>query len=400
MCVTSEAYLYVWPPQNQSCLEISREGIDIVRVLIQESPDRFQRTLMRLLMAHASSLWGLERIEESLQPSLEAVELCRKSASVDQQRYGPDLATALQRLAYKLRAGLRFEETVAVAREGVALRRQILDNDAARSSTNVSSLASVLSLYGAYLTVAGRKEEAPAPLKEATEISRQLAASDFREHGRLLASSLTKFACNLSACQKHEEAIRLLAEAIDLIHQGSGDDALDPRLPTPLWALASSLTKLGRAEEGVVPAQEGLAISRNLLKLNPFFKFAVAWALNILTATFNACQRYSEAAPLGKEAIVLYRELAEKNPSLWEKSLGDSEALHDRFYPSDSDLAHSLYTYSVSLAGMGEHDAALKEAKEAVVVLRKMIEKFPDKFQAKLADAVKLVGELEASEKL
>ncbi|TFK23076.1 hypothetical protein FA15DRAFT_670918 [Coprinopsis marcescibilis] len=398
MCIMSQALLYLWPPQFETSLEISREGLDIVRMLIQENPTRFQHILVRLLISHASSLRGLHRIDEALQTSLEAVDVCRKFASTDQRRYAPHLADALQNLGFELRTAMRYEETLPVSREEIALRRQILADDTTGSSRIINDLAWSLTKYGAYLTVAGHKEEALVPLKEATELYRQLAATSFKEHGRHLSSSLAKYACNLSACQKYEEATVVTSEAIELLRQGHGDDAWDPLLLTPLWTCASSLTKLERNEEAISPAMEGLAISRNLFEYNSGYQFAVAWSLNILTFAYNACKQYNEAAPLGKEAVELYRELAEKNPAPYERSLGDSEALHDRFYPSDSDLANSLYTYSVSLAGMGERDAALKEAKEAIVVLQRMSERFPERFQAKLADAVKLVDELEALE--
>ncbi|TFK26817.1 hypothetical protein FA15DRAFT_614916 [Coprinopsis marcescibilis] len=398
LCVMSESLSSMWPADYEASLQVSQEGLDLVRALIKLDRDRFQSILARLLINHSHILRMLRKLDDSVIYALEAVEIGRMLASTDQVKYATDLVSALQHLASELRSANRSAEAVPIAEEEIDLRRKLVEQrppearDAAKSD-----LAWTLSRYGTYLTGAGRKEEALIPLKDSTGIYRQLAAVNSDEYGRLLASSLSDWACILNALQRYEEGIRMLVESLDIIRKSS-EWAYDDNLLTPLWGYASALAHLKRLDEAIPFAQEALEVCRVLKSHDPdMFNFAVAWSLNILSFIFNSCQRYSEAEPLGEEAIQLYREMAEAQPDLYDASLGDSEALHDRFYPSDSDLANSLYTYSLSLAGLGRRQDALKEAREAVDVLQRMVARYPGKFQGKLSDASKLVNELEVA---
>ncbi len=148
----------------------------------------------------------------------------------------PLLARAQALILFALKLGElgRHEEAVATAQEGVGIYRQL--GDEPRLAWALAHLA------GLQWNLPDRREDAITARREVTEIYRRLAGTDpttpqYQQHQPELATALIVLALSLGELGRHEEAVATAQEGVGIYRQ-LGDE---PRLA---WALAhlASLT--------------------------------------------------------------------------------------------------------------------------------------------------------------
>jgi len=133
--------------------------------------------------------------------------------------------------------------------------------------------------------------------------------------------------------------------------------------------LAVRLGDLGRREEALAAAQEGVRLHRELAAERPdAFLPNLAMSLNNLAITLSELGRREEALTAAQEAVRLYRELAVARP--------------DASLP---DLAMSLNSLANRLSGLGRREEALAAAQEAEGVYLELATTRPHAFLANLA---------------
>jgi tetratricopeptide (TPR) repeat protein len=142
--------------------------------------------------------------------------------------------------------------------------------------------------------------------------------------------------------------------------------------------LAVKLSDLGRQEEALERAREAVDIYRALAEPRPdAFRPDLAMSLNNLAKMLSDLGRREEALERAQEAVDLYRALAESRP--------------DAFRP---DLAMSLNTLAKMLSDLGRREEALELAREAVDIRRSLAESRPDAFAHDLANSISVCGDV------
>ncbi len=138
-----------------------------------------------------------------------------------------------------------------------------------------------------------------------------------------------------------------------------------------MWVnnLANRQSTLGKRDEALTTAKEAVVLYRTLAETQPdAFKPNLAGTLNTLASSLSNLGKRDEALAAAKEAVTIYRTFA--------------EAQRDSFKPT---LAVSLNTLASSLSSLGKHDEALAAAKEAVTLYRTLAETQPDAFKPNFA---------------
>ena len=136
------------------------------------------------------------------------------------------------------------------------------------------------------------------------------------------------------------------------------------------------LRGLGRREEALAATKEAVEIYRKLAEKNPeAFLPDLATSLNNLGLILRELGRREEALAATKEAVEIRRKLAEKNP--------------EAFLPN---LAGSLNNLGAMLRELGRREEALAATKDAVEIRRKLAEKNPEAFLPDLARSLVLQG--------
>jgi len=140
--------------------------------------------------------------------------------------------------------------------------------------------------------------------------------------------------------------------------------------------LGITFSSLGRYKEALEPTREAVGIYRELAEKNPDrFLPDLATSLNNLGGILYELGQREKALETIEEAVEIRRELAEKNP--------------DRFLP---DLAASLNNLGGILYELGQREKALETIEEAVGIRRELAEKNPDRFLPDLATSLNNLG--------
>ncbi len=154
----------------------------------------------------------------------------------------------------------------------------------------------------------------------------------------------TSLALARHAVRIHGAIAQSLVEEID-----QGRTERIPSLAAAYNNLAIRLSEVGQREAALAPAQEAVAICRELAAKAPdAYRPDLALALNNLANRLSEVGQREAALAPAEEAVAIYRELAAKAP--------------DAYRP---DLAMALNNLATSLSEVGQREAALAPAQEA-----------------------------------
>jgi hypothetical protein len=343
-------------------------GIGVPSDISNSAHEASLSRLARLLSNLSVRLSALNRREEALAASQEAVAIHRRLAETRPDAFLPDLATSLNNLGTGLSGLGHREEALAAGQEAVATHRRLAET---RPNAFLRDLATSLNNVSAYLSDLGHREEALAASQETVAIYRRLAETRPDAFLPDLATSLNSSGRDLSNLGRREEALAASQEAV-AIHRRLAEtrpDAFLPDLATSLNNLGMGLSNLGRREEALAASQEAVAIYRRLAETRPdAFLPDLALSLNNLSKDSSNLRRREEALAASQEAVAIYRRLAQTRP--------------DAFLPN---LATSLNNFGLDLSDLGRREEALAASQEAVVIYRRLAETRPDTFLPDLA---------------
>ncbi|TFK22230.1 TPR-like protein [Coprinopsis marcescibilis] len=198
---------------------IDAEVLDLYRQLAVVHPERFQR---RLGLGLRNLAWSLDVCKKHVEAAVvmqEEVELRRKMIERD-----PDtsarLATSLGRWARYLRNAGRIPEADEYGREAVEIRRRLAHSNPEKYNIH---LAGSLYNLASDLDDCGRVAEAIAFSYEAVEIRRELVANDPSKFGPNLARSLNNHAIYLQKLGRTEEALKVRLERDEIRRKSLAD---------------------------------------------------------------------------------------------------------------------------------------------------------------------------------
>jgi hypothetical protein len=195
--------------------------------------------------------------------------------------------------------------------------------------------------------------------------------------GRVLATVLGETAAPLETLITIQQAIPnptvtlAAADAVvtERITRSLPDDT--PSAERARWADALSvrLAQIGKPDQALGPAQEAVAIYRQLAAADPArYRPDLAATVANLAVRLHRLGRLADASAAAGEAVTLRRELAHANPG--------------RYLP---ELAISLSNLSTDLAEQGKPGEALAAVQEAAGIHRKLAQADPGHFLPDLA---------------
>jgi tetratricopeptide (TPR) repeat protein len=337
----------------------------IVELALQ-NPDEDQELCALSLSKLAVRLGALGKTQEALASAEKATALYRALGPADPN--GNGLATVLSNLAqFHCMAG-QWKQGAEAAEEAVTLNRARKEEGTAERAKLATSLNSLARAYRGL----GRLPDALKAASEARDLRRLLAAEDPETFNSSLAKSLISVAILLGNTGEMEQALIAAEQSVDLYRMlaASQPDAFHPDFALALHTVANLLQNLGRNEEALDAAVEALKLRRTLAAKRPdAFNSALAVSLGGVASLLRANEQNEAALQHVDEAIRLLRELAAATPLAFDEFLAISLAVRSHILNDGGDLI-----------------GAASFAREAVLTLRRIFERFPE------AQAIRMVA--------
>jgi tetratricopeptide (TPR) repeat protein len=310
--------------------------------------------LARTIVTLGERLRDWDRAADVLAFLRAGVGAYRRLAEADTARFRRPLSDALVTLHYA--AYLDREGLVAIE-EAVDLRRELAVADPA---SHLTAFGEALGLLGDALSSGGDNERLAVVAGEKIEVYRRLVAVDAATHDPALASALSDRGRALANEERYEEAVLCLTEAVQIERRmPAPPDGWHPSLANSLHLLSVSLWELGRQDEAVSTALEGIEVDRNGLAGHPSADHEpLALACNNVGFYLSQLGRHPEALAATAESVQTYRQ-----------GLGGTAA----------DLAFALWTFAEArLAAGRELDEASTAIDEAVAIYEELSANLPE----------------------
>ncbi|MBV9923116.1 MAG: tetratricopeptide repeat protein, partial [Pseudonocardia sp.] len=296
----------------------------------------------------------------------------------------------------------------------VALRRAEVRRLRGATGADRARLARALTDLGGALHDAGAYDDALAPLREAIEIHRDLAAAD------RLADLTAHRPADLTA---HRPADFTADRPADFTADRPADLTTDRRTHRPadlaaaLAGLGAALRVLGMTDDALAATREAVRLWRNV---GADHVSGLARSLIELAALLRETGAHEDALATGREAVRLARDLAAESPTRHlpdlAAALADSSACLQelgageeavpaareavRLYrdlatyagPHGPDLARSLTVLGAALRAAGEHEEAVAACREAVQRYRELPAAHRNRHLPELAHSLTVLG--------
>jgi tetratricopeptide (TPR) repeat protein len=278
----------------------------------------------------------------------------RRLAEADPARFRRPLSDALVTLHY---AAYRDREGLVAIEEAVDLCRELAVADPA---AHLTAFGEALDLLGDALIEGGDNERLAAVAGAKIEVYRRLIAVDAASHAPDLASALSDRGRALAHDERYEEAVLCLTEAVQVERRmPAPPDGWRPSLANSLRLLSIALWELGRQDEAVSTALEGIEVDRSGLAGHPGADHEpLASACTGVGFYLSQLGRHSEALAATAESVQTYR-----------RGLGGTAA----------DLAFALWTFAEARLSAGrELDEASTAIDEAVAIYQELSADLPE----------------------
>jgi tetratricopeptide (TPR) repeat protein len=270
----------------------------------------------------------------------------------------------------RLRTDLRvFDGAAEAAEEASDLARRALG----RSKLDLRlTLDAELRLTAAWHKI-GRFTDALEAAQRANRLARNAVFEAIE-----LSFALSNYGVALSGLGRFDEALKVAKEGLAILRglHARQADVYAADLAHSLDNLANRLSEVGEYGEAVKAAKEGLALLRELHARHPDAHAAdLAGPLGNLANHFPHVGNYDEALNAAKESLALRRELHARQPDAYA-----------------ADLARSLDNLGNQLEAVGRYDEALRAAQEGVALLRELHARQPDAHASHLAGSLNNLG--------
>ncbi|MBO1329891.1 tetratricopeptide repeat protein [Streptomyces sp. VRA16 Mangrove soil] len=316
----------------EEALAEATTNVSELREAVLRMPRTPQRRIVEANLAmglntYAKRLDETGRRAEARAATEEAVALKRELAAADGM-FLPDLASGLLGHSRDLLQSGHAADAAVALEECVGLYRGLVVSDA---RAHESDLAASLAALGMCYQHTGRSHESLALAREGVAVRRRLAAKDPSGHAQTLAIELQQLARSLEAVGS-PDAVPTAQEAVDLYRElvRVNPAAYERSLADGLIGLAGRLVVRRRAEESLTAVQEGVAILRRVTAQRPGVeRYTLGEALSMKVATLlglaiasnndgrseEAAQWHTEAVAATHENVALYGELTATDPA-------------------------------------------------------------------------------------
>ncbi|TFK24741.1 hypothetical protein FA15DRAFT_655628 [Coprinopsis marcescibilis] len=264
----------------------------------------------------------------------------------------------------------RYAEALPLLQEAVGLYTSYKDE---KLDTAVElEFAASLTWLGVCLCYLDRPDDAHPHVEEAVTICRQLSSTDESKARAALARSLQRKSCVLVKLKRYVQAYDICMEVVDLYRQlvVGHPEKFQHRLGLALWNLAWSLDAWKKHEEAVVVIQEEVELRRKMMK-HDLRTSTLATSLQTQATYLNNAKRTLEAVKCSQEAVEIQRRL-----------------VYDDLEKSNEDLAKFLHNLASNLDNCGRVADAIPFSCEAIEIRRKLVANNPSTFEPDLADSL------------
>ncbi|KAF8184528.1 hypothetical protein K438DRAFT_1111014 [Mycena galopus ATCC 62051] len=185
--------------------------------------------------------------------------------------------------------------------------------------------------------------------------------------------SLGRLADELAALGRHDEALRVAEERVDLYRKATASSP-NADLASSLDALSAHLHELGdRTEDVLVACEEAVELRRNLPEAtDSILPLSLAASMENLGVFLRAQGRHGDSLSMAQEAVDLYRKIIATDPYLTALDTPSPKNLLIRF------CAHSLENLAFSLSAVGRAEDAAQAAAESVDLYRSIGDDKPE----------------------
>ena len=224
-------------------------------------------------------------------------------------------------------------------------------------------------LAGFYMP-AGRSEEALSAVEESVKIYRGLPSAALDELRPELADSLNEYGRILSQLGRHREALAAAGESVEIMgglaRQAPG--AYDQGLAAALHRLSDALRAFGQHDDQTMAAlREALDIRRNSVpetEDDAFGEISLLDSLTEVSDLFMGLKEFDRALALSEEAAAAARARAESDTGAGSE-FSEKKILFD--------LAETLDHYGRQLDQVGRSGEARSILEDAVQIFRKLL---------------------------
>ncbi|MGW7531345.1 tetratricopeptide repeat protein [Amycolatopsis sp. NPDC054798] len=294
--------------RHAEAITAAQQGVDVFRQLA----DKPELAWAMENLAYRLSAAG--RSADAPAPQQEARDLYAGLARTDPAYRQPTGAADVVLSSFLSAAG-RHDEAIAAAQQGVDVFRQLADNP---------ELAWALDNLAYRLSETGRAADAPAPQQECRDIYAVLAQTN-AAYRQPLGSADVILGAFLSAAGRHAEAITAAQQGVDVFRQLADK----PELAWALDNLAYRLSAAGRVADAPAAEQEARDLYAALAQADPSYQPLLAAAALRLAKFLVAANRRADAKPVAQQAVDLYQALASANPGQYTAALNEAKALRD-----------------------------------------------------------------------
>jgi tetratricopeptide (TPR) repeat protein len=341
--------------RRSEALPPTQRAVDLYEQLAQEDPERYGADLASALNDLGVRFYELGRTDEALPPTQRAVDLREQLAHARPDRFDPDLARSLINLGIRYSELGRPEEGLRPTRRAVDLYEQLARTSPVHYDADLARALINLGLRYAEL---GRSAEALPPVQRAVEIRERLARSRPDRYNPELARSLTELGIRLTELGRPAEALPATRHAVDLHERlvDANPDRYEPDLSRTLTNLGTQLAMVGRSDEAVPHLRRAVEIRERFARTSPDrYNASLAKSLTALAVRHLELGRPGEALPPAQRAVDLYQALVQTNP--------------DRYEP---DLARTLGAVGKILGSTGRRADAINTFEDADVVFERV----------------------------
>jgi len=313
-----------------------------------------------LLGAESNMLASMDRIDESLEMAMQAIERSRRVAGEKSDA----LAGSLHAAGFAHSVKGEPHKALEYYRQSLAVREAMGEAESESAAATINNMAAQMGRLGLYADTIPLYEKA-----------RDIYARNSGPESRNVANAVSNIANSLGSLGRHQEAVAMEREALRMREALLGPD--HPVVLIGLGNLATGLRQLGQIDEA-------LAMQASLVpRMEAAFgetHYAFSGLLINMSVTMNSVGRAEEAAPIIQRAVNIIEASPNKNAlATAYLTLADSLSMTDRPQEAREAFVKALET-NIAIQGPDHPDTAYAYAN---------LGQF-EKRQGNLAEAVRL----------
>lgn len=387
----------------------SKISVALSYAFYELNPEQASQNLLDKHLQYAVKLQEEGFLEEAIEVGKRAAEYCRTMFENDPASIRHHLAKVLDNLATDLLNSGNVSACLPLMEECTVHLRILFGSDSAHYG---GPLAHILYAHAGALRKLDRDEEALLLLSGAVKLAREQCSSHPTTNiQRILAAALIDHATCCIEQQASVQIRKFLEEAVTLWRSVAKDSPDDlHHLATAVKTLALQLWSTNDCQQAFDLALEGVTLNRQLFKNEPdSHRASLADCLLQYAAMAEVRSQSDIVLAVAEEAVGLTRELYENDPEahlelLVHRLLSHAEycrraelnektvqhlsvalpllrTLVDGQHFQPVILAEALHSYFVSSWNINHHSDALSALAEHIVVMEKLAEVEPEKYE-------------------